>query len=441
MNHKLANFVCILLLLLSYSLFGEANPVATAPGTVPRAVATGSSLHAIANRSKSQTKREKKPKEKPQSMTSHVILISIDGLRIEDLDNPKINIPTLKALRERGAFALNVESIYPTQNLPAHATMVTGMFPSDHGITSDYHFDEQAGITAPEKRFSGSELKTDSIWQAAKRAGLKTATINSPITEKAEVDFNSQEINSAAEFIEKNRPNLTLVYFDDFLAAPEKFDALLKQIINSVERAGITNETTFLIVSGHGYAKVEQEFRPNLVLAKKGFLTTNKNGEINSWIAVAQSFGGSAAIYLKDEQNEQAIKSLAEIFEEIHETEGSPITRVISRKALSRLGSNPRAAIFIEAAPGFIFSEKATGKKPIEKLTDKADRSASGYLPSRYEMRGALIAAGKGIKPKTQIEYAQLVDIAPTIARLLGLELKASRGHIISEILIQQKQK
>ena len=395
------------------------------------------------------SKREKKAKEKPPPLTSHVILISIDGLRIEDLNNPKLSIPTLKSLRDNGAFALNVESVYPSQSISAHATIVTGMLPADHGITADAPFDEKKGQTSAEKYKLASELKADTIWQAAKRAGLKTAAINFSLIERAEIDFVLQ--TSFTDLIEKNRPQLLIVKFDEVAnslqhfgvgsveakTAIEKVDAALKSILNAVERAGLTNETTFLLVSSHGYAKVEQQFRPNLLLARKGFLTTDATGNITSWIAVTRSSGGAAAIYLQDQHNEETVKALEEIFTEIHKKDGSPIWRVISKKDAAKLGADPRAALFLEAAPGFVISEQASGKKITDKLESSAGRVASGYLPSRSEMRGMLIAAGKGIKPQTQIEYTRLVDIAPTIARLLGLELKASRGHAISGILIQ----
>ena len=400
-----------------------------------------------------QNKREKKSSEKAVPLTSHVLLISIDGLRNEDLSKTNLNLPSLKSLRERGSFILNVESVYPSQSLPAHATIVTGMFPSDHGIVSDWKFDEKTGRSATEKYEAASDIKTDTIWQAAKRGELKTVAINFPLMNEAELDFKSQDISSALAWVEKNRPQLTMIRFDglansiqryglgsaEATAALEIIDSSLKKILEAVERAGITNETTFLVVSSHGYAKVEQEFRPNVMLAKIGFLPLDT--ATTNWIATVRASGGGAAIYLRDAKNEEMAKAVTKVFEEIYKQESSPIWRILSQKDAAKLGADPRAAFFIEAAPGFLISEQTTGKKTTEKLNATAGQATSGYLPSRSEMRGTLIVAGKGIKPKTQIEYARLIDIAPTIARLLGLELKASRGHVISEMLLQQNQK
>lgn len=397
------------------------------------------------------TKQEKKVKEKPSPLTSHVVVLAIDGLRIEDLNNPKFNLPTLKTLRNRGSLVLNLESVYPSQSIPAHATIVTGMLPSDHGVIANSPFDEKRGKTSSEKYHVASDLKADTIWQAARRSGLKTASVNFPLTETAEIDFFAKDFNSIPNLIEKNRPQLLLVKFDEVASSLQRFgvgsvearnsletaDAAIKKILDSIEQAGLINETAFLLISSHGYANADQEFRPNVILARKGFLTTDATGNITSWIAAAYSSGGAAAIYLHDPNNTETAKVLEEIFAEIQQKDASPIWRILSRKDATKLGADPRAAIFIEAAPGFVISDQAAGKKLTDKLSPSAGRAHAGYLPSRSEMRGMLIGVGKGFKPQTQIEYARLVDIAPTIARLLGLEMKTSRGHAISAILAQ----
>ncbi len=365
---------------------------------------------------------ELKKKSKPAAITSKVILISIDGLKTEDLNNPRLNIPNLKYLREKGVIALNVESVYPSATWPAYASLVSGMYPSDHGVVSDFIFDEEKGTSSDNKY---SEMKSDSIWQAAKRTGIKTAAINFPFTKSEDFDFKADSFNEEAF----RQSQLILIRLDSNLEAS---DLLIKKILELTN----ADEATFIIVSPHGSVKTDKEFRPNQILAKKGFLNLDSSGKIKDWIAVTHSSEGAAAIYLKDQNNEETAKSLEAIFREIQLQDHSPISRIVTKKEAAKLGADPRAAFFIEAAPGVIFSENGTGKKAIEKITP---RPVTGYLPSRSEMRGTLIVAGKGIKAKTNIEYARIVDVAPTVARLLGIELKASRGHIISEILETQQ--
>jgi predicted AlkP superfamily pyrophosphatase or phosphodiesterase len=413
-------------------------------------------------------------KEKPQPLVSRVILISISGLRSDDFTSSqtsRLRLPTLREFQARGAHALNVESVYPSQTLPAHATMVTGMLPSDHGVTADRAFDEQSGKAAQEFR-QASAIKTDTLWGAARRAGIKTAAIGFPLTEGAEIDFNSpaeiQAINAqaikladlksqdqqrkeaAVETIRQQRPHLVLLHFDSYARAGRYFglasseaaealegiDALLKQVVDAAASAGVAHETAFLIVSDHGLMKVEREFRPNVVLGRKEFLKTDGQGRIVSWRAAAQVCGGSAAIFLHNQQDEQTAREVEAAFREVHEQVSSPVWRVVTRRDASRLGADPRAAFYLDAAPGYAMTDAIGGG-----LTGKAGaatgRAAGGYLPQRLEMRAVLIAFGPGVRPKTQIEYARLIDIAPTVARLLGIELRATRGRVLSEIISQ----
>jgi len=399
----------------------------------------------------------KKPKPLPAKLTSHVVLVLISGLRSDYLIDPDKNgltIPTLGALRDQGARAQGIESVYPSLGYPALATMVTGMLPVDHGIMADSPFDEQSGQQKEKQHPSPSEIRTEMIWDAAQRAGLSTAAVGFPLAAGTAITFNQPEADddndragSAASILEKHHPNLLLVCFRSFNDAQIRYgpfskeaaaalthtDGLLKRIVDAAERAGIANEITFLIASDHGCAKIEREFKPNVVLAKKGLLTKDAQGKPQSWRAIAQPLGGAAAILTRDPNDEKTAREAETAFREIYEKPDSPIWRIISRRDASQLGADARVAFYLDAAPLYVMSAGAGGDVKAK----ATDRGATGYLPQRFEMRGALIAAGRGIRAGAKVEYARLIDIAPTIARLLGFEMKATRGRVISEILSQ----
>jgi predicted AlkP superfamily pyrophosphatase or phosphodiesterase len=202
-------------------------------------------------------------------------------------------------------------------------------------------------------------------------------------------------------------------------------------VLDSVERAQLTNDTTLIVVSDHGLTRVEQQFNPNTVLAKKGWLMTDGRGRITSWRAVAQTFGGAAAIFVKDSRDEKTILAIGKLFHEYHEKPDSPIWRIVSRREASQLGADPNAAFYLDAAPSYTMSPRVDGST-ISKASEKATH---GHLPSRSETRATLIISGKGIKTGGKIEYARLIDIAPTVARLLGLEMRTARGRVLSEVI------
>jgi predicted AlkP superfamily pyrophosphatase or phosphodiesterase len=209
---------------------------------------------------------------------------------------------------------------------------------------------------------------------------------------------------------------------------------LVKEIVDAAESSRIAEETTFILVSDSGASKVEKEFNPNVLLAKKEWLASDGHGRITSWRAVAQSFGGSAAVFVKDPKDEDFIREIEKFFTGQSGKTDSPIWRVITMREATKLGADPRAALYLDAAPSYAITAKPTGS-PVTNLSKGADRTARGYSPSRVETRALFVIAGKGIKSGAQTPYARLIDIAPTVARLLGLELKTARGRVISEVI------
>jgi hypothetical protein len=58
-----------------------------------------------------------------------------------------------------------------------------------------------------------------------------------------------------------------------------------------------------------------------------------------------------------------------------------------------------------------------------------------GYLPDHPAMYPALVLSGAGIAPGARMRHVRNVDVAPTIAALLGVELPGVEGHVLREAL------
>ncbi|MBD3275840.1 MAG: alkaline phosphatase family protein, partial [Candidatus Marinimicrobia bacterium] len=66
----------------------------------------------------------------------YTILVSFDGFR---WDYPHRGItPTLDSIRTYGVSASSLEPVFPTKTFPNHYSIITGMFPSNHGIIQNY---------------------------------------------------------------------------------------------------------------------------------------------------------------------------------------------------------------------------------------------------------------------------------------------------------------
>lgn len=61
----------------------------------------------------------------------------------------------------------------------------------------------------------------------------------------------------------------------------------------------------------------------------------------------------------------------------------------------------------------------------------KSPYHGHGYFPDHPAMRPALILSGAGIAPGGRIGHVRNIDVAPTIAALLGLELSDVEGMVL----------
>ncbi len=428
------------------------------------------------------TKTEKSP--------NYVILISVDGMKPEyytKADQYKVKIPNIRSLCKEGSFAEGSETIYPSLTYPSHTTLVTGVKPATHGIYSNlvWHGEETSKIE--EWNWYSSSIKVPTIWTEASKAGLTTASVGWPVTTGAKITYLLPEIwkekyttsfkvslenatpevaelvtksvlqapeilndsvktTAATEIINKYKPNLLLVHLAELdyeehfngvfsepvLAKLEETDSNIGKIINAAKEAGIFDQTTFFVVSDHGFAPIEKEFYPVALLAKEGYLKLSKKDELLEWQALPFGQGGSTAIMMKNPNDKVTEFKIIEMFEKFAAKPNSPIGRVIKRDELDKLGANPNASCFLEAASGYEISSSLTSK-----LTESAKKykATHGGVPTSLDMHASFIVAGYGIKKGVREVLTKNINVAPTISALLGFSLPTAEGHPIRELL------
>lgn len=409
------------------------------------------------------------PKPTPAKISSHVVVIVVSGLGADLLKEQHDQLPKLNEMLSQSFVANAVEGVYPSLAQPAQATIATGMLPADHGVFTD---DEPINLMDVLSEPGTKTKKNVFLWESVTKAGLSVAAIGYKLTKDATIKYNfpdypaqlpseatankmrkadvyTQALHAdalrakkACELIETGQPNLLLVNLSSVGVAQSQFgttskevsgnlrelDAWLDQMLISTAKAKIKAETTFMLIADSGKANVENEFNPNVVLAKKGWLTLDAQGHLATWKAIVQPLGGAAAVFVKNQADEKAVETL---FREIHQNPDSPVWRIFNRQEISRMGAIPQAALMLDAAPGYCFGGAITGGTSSKVQI----RSSGGYSPQRSEMRPVLIAFGKGIKPKANLGIVRLTDLAPTVARILGIQHPTFRGRVLTEVL------
>ena len=92
------------------------------------------------------------------------------------------------------------------------------------------------------------------------------------------------------------------------------------------------------------------------------------------------------------------------------------------------------ADLVLAAEPGYSFAGTVAG----EVVTDApagTTPGSHGYLSSDPDMNSILVAWGAGVRPGARLGIVPNVNVAPTIARLLGIKWPADRGQAIEELL------
>jgi hypothetical protein len=113
-----------------------------------------------------------------------VLLISVDGMRPDYVtlaDEHHLRIPNLRRIMAEGTYADGVLGVVPTVTYPSHTTIVTGVWPAEHGILNNTRFDPERKLREAWYWYA-DQIKVPTLWSAAHAAGLRTASVSWPVT-------------------------------------------------------------------------------------------------------------------------------------------------------------------------------------------------------------------------------------------------------------------
>lgn len=409
----------------------------------------------------------------------HLVIISVDGLIAQTaLDTGKLGLrtPNLNEMREGGAASDGLVGVFPTLTYPSHTTIVTGKDPAEHGIVSNTLFDPEGKMRGAWMWFS-ELIQAPTLWDAAHSAHLTTAGVFWPVTVGAPIDWNfpefgqpesqeqlllqhalstpglfakfekaegateisshisdSRRAQQAAFLIHNYKPNLLLVHLTDFdheehLHGPgsreayktlESIDEAIGEIRRAVHEAGLSDRTSWLIVSDHGFLSVSKDFQPNAFLSSLGLAA--QPSKPDTWRVAAQITGGTVSFRARDPKDEVA-KALVQQTLERLKAEGSwGIGTILDRAELAKRHAFPEAFLAVSLAPGYTNGSAQSGPW----VTSSGEtRGMHGYLPGPKELDATFIAYGPGITPR-HLERAQLKDVACTAAALLAIDFPSA---------------
>ena len=138
------------------------------------------------------------------------------------------------------------------------------------------------------------------------------------------------------------------------------------------------------------------------------------------------AMSGIAYIYVKDPADAATRKVLLDTFLPLQHKPDSGIRRVLRQEEIRAKGGDPAAFLALEAAEGF----EMIGGYRGNYQSGSFNAGTHGYDPERPEMLASLLMYGPAVAPG-KIKQARLIDVAPTVARWLGLSLDKAQGKAL----------
>jgi len=370
-------------------------------------------------------------KNSPQQMEKpYLILISADGFRYDYAE--KYNARNILELSSKGIRSAAMIPSYPSVTFPNHYTIVTGLYPSHHGLVYNQFYDR--GFNASYSMGDRSAVEDGRwyggtpLWVLAEQQQMLAASYHfvgteAPIQQtyptywyrfKDGIDL-SKRIGTVVDWLKlpsEERPHLITFYMShvdhaghDFgpdapqtAASVATVDDAVGRLVAEVSKLGLP--VNYVFVSDHGMASVDTAFRM----------------DVSAMIDTSQFIikGGGTTLHLYSRPhanvNEQiALLKQRAVHFDVYSKADVPAHWHYSTKddRFQRIGD-----IILTPHYPKVFSSGARRISP----------GAHGFDPKIKEMHASFFAWGPSFKSGMKIPAFENIHIYPMLCELLGLK-------------------
>jgi alkaline phosphatase D len=370
-----------------------------------------------------------------QAQTPIVVMLSLDGFRYDYLDQHPLQSPNLRQMAASGLQSTGLLPGFPSSTFSNHYSIVTGLYPGNHGIIGNGFYDRSRGeryrLGDRQAVEDGTWYGGEPLWVAAEKAGLRAASFFW-VGSEADVQgirpsyyktydgsiANSARVDQVLEWLSLpvgQRPNLVTLYFSTVDTIGHRFgpnSPQLRQAIASVDKdvgrlmAGLNkiNQPIYLLISSdHGMQQVDH----SQIVYLAQYI------ELEQWRGANQIITGSAYAFFYSADKvllEQTASGLSEV----------PGMLVLDPKDFPATLNFPQRGpripdlIAVVDAPKYISFRVGMGRSPPQ--------GAHGYLPqSKASMKGIFYATGPDITPGSVAPDIENVHLYPLVMQILGL--------------------
>lgn len=412
------------------------------------------------------------------SVRKKVILISIDGLKPDFYLSQNNHMPHIRSFVENGSYALSMEPVFPTMTYPNHTTMITGEYPSQHGVESNLMFDPVTG-TIGDWLWHSHYNRARTLFQYVKEAGGTTAAIRWPVTVNANaVDYlipeifnpnkesanislmaqhshppelqkmvaaisnllpqDEQTVLMLKEILKLNWPDFIAMHLVELDSAMHEYGlngAQLKKALAEIDKRiglieGILGSEYCMILAGdHGFSQTSKIFRPNVFFKNHGWLEWDRQRKlVKDWQVIAHVNGGSAGVVVKNKKN------IPDVMSVIKKTTDDLV--IIDKNELKKMNTYSAFDFALVGKQGLTFSGGYQGEEFIK---TKIQGGHHGQLHTDSEMQTGLLMKNCGFSKHNIWPHVSIMSITPTIGQIMGLKI-TDKPHRPLNMSIKQGQ-
>lgn len=357
----------------------------------------------------------------------HVILISLDGTRPVDVTPDDLG--AVHALRTEGASAQAMIGVTPSNTFPSHVSLATGVAPERHGLVNNTFFDDERGRFDKKAPDIPAWIQVEPIWSWLAGQGVVSASyywvgsegpwppsrrgarhwkrFSGRTTEETKVEqilawLDLEDEAEHPRFISSWFHGADHAGHHDGPGSPKARASLrvqntaIETLIAGLEQRGAFAYTTLVFVSDHGMVGAERTVALGSVYG--GASLRAKVTGIGGFAIVRVESGADRA-----ERARRAVElARAKGLEAYLRTEAPADWRV----------DHPRFGDVVVRAP--------IGTAIVYPGLSLA--GYHGYDPQQEPMHAMFFARGRGARPGTDLGVVRVIDVAPTVLHLLGLE-------------------
>lgn len=429
-------------------------------------------------------------------MKQKIIAMSVDAMVYEDLEE-LVKFPNFKKFMTSGSRINTVRTIYPSVTYPAHVSISSGTYPNKHGVVTNDVL--SIGQTNSAWNWFHDAVKCSDLFDAAKNAGLSTAAVFWPVTgNHPSIDYLVDEywpqhesdtpkevflrsgttpevyencvapymdglvirthpdtdnfvVNCSCDLIRNYQPDLLMlhpgnvdayrhetgIFSEKVTEGLHDVERWLGQLMEAAKEANVYDETVFVILSDHGMLNISRIVHLNVLLREGGFLEVDTQGNVSSCKAWSHSTALSSQIYLNDPSDSKLYKQVHDYLLELMESEVYGISAVFTLEEINEKEHLDGDFSFVVETDGYT-SFGNDWNRPLVRSFDTNDyrfgQATHGHLPDKGP-QPVFLLSGPGVKTGVVIERCNIVDEAPTLAKLLGVTLPQADGVCIDSLL------